>query len=93
MRKYTSATIGYSYDGGIFCPSCLRRMAARECEAMGYNAEFQPLDNLLTTWAEIVGIEDLDDESSYDSHDFPKMILDAKRGEEICFRCDETLDS
>lgn len=85
--------VGYTFNAETLCPSCMRRKAAFENEANGDNAEFTPLDTLLTRWAARQGIVDMEDEHSFDSDDFPKVIFASSvEDRERCDGCNERLD-
>lgn len=79
--------VGYVYSADVYCPRCilcaLHNSPSGEPPISGMSVE-QHLDVL----ARIRGI-DRYDESSYDSGEFPKVILDLG-DEEQCGRCGET---
>lgn len=76
--------VGYTFNAETLCPSCMRKKAAFVNETNGRNAEFMPLDRLLDYWAVYQGI-DREDEHSFDSGDFPKVIFESSV--EDCERC------
>ena len=90
MKAYD--VVGYTYQADILCPSCVRYVAASVAEQHGHAADFVPLDRLMTAWASIAGF-DAEDESSYDSDDFPKVIFAAQVDDdgESCAECGEEL--
>ena len=66
--------VGYTYKAEQLCPDCTRA-------ALGYGAgsrfrDVLSVENRLNSIASRIGLE-RDDESSFDSNDFPKVILDA----------------
>lgn len=65
---------GFTYAADVWCPACIRTVAARRSEANGKAADYVPLKRLLERWADELGITDPQDEYSYDSGDFPKPI-------------------
>lgn len=90
----TSATdvVGFTFEADLICPPCLRAIAARYAESNGKAADFVALPELLKFWADREGW-DADDESSYDSSDFPKVVFGSmvESSEEKCGWCDESL--
>lgn len=90
----TSATdiVGYMFDADIYCPPCTRRVAARYAEMNEKASDYVSLPELMRFWAENEGI-DWEDEHSYDSGDFPKVVFGSQveSDEEKCGSCHESL--
>lgn len=83
--------VGYTFNAANYCPACMRRIAANEAEANGKNSEFVPLDTLLDYWAEREWWN-REDETSYDSNDFPKVIFFSDCDpSETCEKCGDLL--
>lgn len=82
---------GYTYNAETLCQPCTRRIAAFANEANGRNAEFVGIEDLLDQWA----VDDLivrEDEHSFDSDDFPKVVLVSSLLDgETCDKCGEEL--
>lgn len=84
--------VGYTYDAETLCPSCtmsamviLPDMFPKGCEDM--------LDQLAALGANPEGqVIDRQDESSFDSNSFPKVIFDSQvENDEQCMHCGEKL--
>ena len=86
--------VAYTYEAELICPPCMRQVAAFANEANGRNAEFVGLQDLLDRWAKDVDIN-REDEHSFDSDDFPKVVLSIQLGDgcQRCDRCGEHIDS
>lgn len=83
--------VGYAYGADIACPSCMRTNAALYAEQHGQTSAGMSLPELLAFWADREGINP-EDESSYDSEDFPKVIFASQAGDEdSCGECGESL--
>jgi len=81
--------VGYVYNADIYCEDCIAAMFEREDEDAP--SIFDGAETILDDEARRRGI-DRDDESSYDSNDFPKAILASEvEGDEYCGKCLEKL--
>lgn len=84
--------VAYTFQAEILCRPCMRRKAAFQAEANGMNAEMVPLADLLAAWAKRQGIEDPEDEYTYDSDDFPKVVFASDvEDDETCHGCGEEI--
>lgn len=88
MKAWT--IVGYTYQAEILCPSCAQRLARRS------NPDPAPVESWLAEtelndWAREVKI-DRDDEESYDSDEFPKVVFASSvLDDETCGECGEDL--
>jgi len=82
--------VGYQYQADQYCPDCLNR----EMTPTGHNAvTMLPMEEVLDRLADAAGI-DRTDEWSFDSDDFPKVILAVQIGgsdRDRCGRCGEVM--
>jgi hypothetical protein len=82
--------VGYTYQAEILCKECARRAARRN------NPDPAPVESWLAEtelndWANTIGL-DREEEESYDSNDFPKVIFASEVQEgETCGECGEAL--
>lgn len=84
------AVVAYSFQADIVCPACIRKIATRQADLLP--SESVTTDDALSEWAAMLGI-DPNDESSYDSGDFPKVIMSSDAdGTECCGECHEPID-
>lgn len=87
MKAWT--IVGYTYNAEILCLDCAHRLARRS------NPDPAPVESLsveveMNDWARNVGI-DRDDEASYDSNDFPKVVFADSVEDDACGECGEAL--
>lgn len=79
--------VGYSFNADEYCPSCTKGMFQQY-------APFAPTltEDVLEAAAKALGI-DRQDERSYDSSEFPKVIFgsDVESDDERCGKCGESL--
>jgi hypothetical protein len=83
MKAWT--IVGYTYKAENLCLDCAHGAARRENPDPAL-VESMSVETELNDWANTVGI-DRDDEESYDSNDFPKVIFVSMV--EWWERCDE----
>jgi hypothetical protein len=90
MKSWT--VVAYTFNAETVCLYCLWRKAAFAVEAAGHhNSEFVGLEDLLDTWARSEGI-DREDERSFDSDDFPKVVFaDSVVDDETCDVCHDEI--
>lgn len=84
--------VGYTYDVAVLCPSCtINAVSGNSTAAVEFEHSGEAIESWLRTTAVERGI-DYDDEKSYDSGDFPKVIFadQVERGER-CDECEEAL--
>lgn len=68
--------IGYTYKTEAYCVGCMRRYAMNRVVNNTVNVEdYYTAEHLLELWAIIDGIH-RKDETTFDSGEFPKVILD-----------------
>lgn len=88
MKAWT--IVGYTYNAETYCVDCAHGLARRS------NPDPAPVESMSTEvemndWARVVKV-DRHDESSYDSHDFPKVIFACTTADDdICGECGERL--
>ena len=83
--------VAYVYNAEILCRPCMRYKAAFLNEAIGINSEFVGVEKLLDNWAKAAEIN-REDESSFDSDEFPKVVFLDQIGEsETCDNCGEEI--
>ena len=83
--------VAYVFNAEILCRPCMRRKAAFSVEAMSINSEFVGVEDLLDIVAKSRGI-DREDEHSFDSDEFPKVVFLDQIGEsETCDNCGEEI--
>lgn len=82
------AIVGYTYRAEQYCPTCLPRALT----PTGHNTvTTEPTETLLDGLAQAAGI-DRTDENTFDSGDFPKVILASQvEDDERCGTCGDTL--
>lgn len=79
---------GYIFRADTYCPSCIGQPVA---DSLGYVPEGEGLnrwqvEEMLDTLAETLGV-DRQNESSFDSDDFPKVVLSVDDDGITCGRC------
>lgn len=96
-RQRADEIVGYTYAANQYCPSCTRVFAAfalaphDEAAFRGRPSDGDDCETFLDRWAARDGIE-RDDEWSFDSEAFPKVILAAQASEhDECGRCYQSL--
>jgi hypothetical protein len=81
---------GYIYQADILCDECARVLGIKQAQAAGSSMSWGDCgtaEQTLGEWASLEGIQRLD-ESTFDSDDFPKVILSYQvEGCEICGEC------
>lgn len=86
MPSYPFDIVGYHYKADLYCPDCILDLCSE-------GEEYYPLDTVesnLDRYAKRLGI-DREDERSFDSDVFPKVIFrDQLEGSERC-ACGEIL--
>lgn len=84
--RRSDAVVGYDFQAETLCPTCaVVKVAGEELADLG-SAEM-----VLNFVAERIGL-DREDEHSFDSGDFPKVIFDVQvEGDETCMECGEVL--
>jgi hypothetical protein len=81
--------VGYTYNADTYCPSCTERIADERLLQIAPTVD--PGLDVLGTWARELGI-DREDERSYDSGDFPKVVFaDMVEDDEYCGSCQNRL--
>jgi len=93
---HDTTIVGYTYNADIYCPRCIIEQlptgdgGAFEGWALAEGITMSTEDNL-SEIAAAFGI-DRDDEASFDSGDFPKVIFASMaEGDEHCGACGEPL--
>jgi hypothetical protein len=82
--------VAYTFNADTYCLDCMHKIAMR-CADMS-TSEGVTLDDAMATWAAMFGI-DINDEHSYDSGDFPKVVFSGSvEGVEHCGECHEEID-
>jgi hypothetical protein len=76
----------YTFNADIWCVGCVETHFERNHGIAPATAE-----DMLDEYAEANGI-DRDDESSFDSDDFPKVVLDIDADTEICGQCHNEIE-
>lgn len=69
--------VGYSYNAEIICSECAYELGKRQALAAGSSYSWGDggtAEDALNGWANVIGLDRVD-ESSFDSDDFPKVIL------------------
>lgn len=89
--KTFDKVVGYVWRAETFCPKCLRRKLFTEGK-ISMKEKSLPPEDLLDIKAEELGI-DRNDEWSFDSDNFPKVIFatDVEFDDDICGSCDKTV--
>jgi hypothetical protein len=86
------AIVGYTFNAETKCLHCIRRWAANLVESSGRNSEFVGVEDLLDILAPLEGISDREDEHTFDSDDFPKVIFASQvEDTETCDECGDEL--
>lgn len=82
---------GYTYQAENLCPGCtLNAVSGNSTAAVEFEFNVDAIDNWLRTTAAERGIN-FDDENTYDTDDFPKVILTYHAANERCGHCRELL--
>jgi hypothetical protein len=81
--------VGYIYRVGVYCPSCLVKVLVDDGTASP-GAWDMPTEQVLSQIAGANAI-DRDDERTFDSADFPKVLFAWEDEGETCGLCHETL--
>lgn len=89
--------VAYTYDADTYCPDCtLALVKARHPLDYPLSSTVQASDtaeDILRTVAKSLRLGN-EDESSYDSDDFPKVVFSSQIDEpEHCGRCGEEIDA
>lgn len=98
MIRYTRSpwdTVGYQFKADFFCPVCVVEEYLNDDEQAGQYLRrgFYDVDNILDHLARAAKV-DRADEESFDSDDFPKVILrDQLEDDEFCGRCGRAIDN
>ena len=81
---------GYVFEADIWCPACMEEHLGRAGSKYqyAYSLKLASAESMLDSWAKRVGFK-RDNEHSFDSDEFPKVILDQDE-QEIC-KCGETI--
>lgn len=88
MKAWT--IVGYTFNADILCLDCAHGLARRSNPDPALVESMSP-EVELYDWARNVGI-DRDDEASYDSDDFPKVVFaDSASEDDVCGECGEPL--
>lgn len=84
--------VAYVYRADLYCPECLPDVMQRRADLLDvYPAGFNT-EAWLDRCAEVLGI-DREDESTFDSDDFPKVVFrDQLEDDERCGRCGRVLE-
>jgi len=84
--------VGYQYQADFFCPACQLDLVTMDLVEQGIRFAVLPdAESALDALAERAGI-DRNDEWSYDSDDFPKVIFrDQADDDTACGRCGRTI--
>jgi hypothetical protein len=88
MKSYD--LVGYTYRADTYCPKCIEDFAEIAIFVLDPNYDEILLDPI-SVWAKLAKI-DMEDEHSYDSYEFPKVILaDQVEFAEYCGGCHNPL--
>lgn len=89
MKSYT--IVGYQFNCEHFCPGCmLNAISGNSTAAIEFEFNIDAIDGWLRNNAIEKGI-DYDNEYSYDSSEYPKVIFADNAGDDICANCEEKL--
>lgn len=93
MTLHDYQVVGYMYQAAEYCPACVVREILERSRLEGHGLSHIPTE-ALGLMARFRGI-DMQDESSYDSDDWPKVVLgyQAEEHESVCDRCGGVLTS
>ena len=85
-------TVGYTYQADYVCPDCMENIAGGEIEELNPERVVYPIgEDVIRLWAKMIGVDYIE-ERSYDSDDFPKVILAYQIEEdEHCGVCHEVI--
>lgn len=78
--------VGYTYQAELLCPDCMYPDSVTLFWRAGGRVESLSTEVNLEFVAKARGI-DREDETSFDSDDFPKVVFDAQVSDERCTRC------
>lgn len=82
--------VGYTYKADNYCPTCVIERMVRDGDASPAACDMR-VETVLDQIADANGI-DRYDEATFDSGDFPKVIVRTMRdGDPICGNCGELL--
>lgn len=93
---HSSSIAAYMYAAELVCPDCITVIATEQIEKLDEGASARGTcdgfpDQLVARWARRANI-DINDEHSYDSDTFPKVVFADQVDEgETCARCHEEL--
>lgn len=87
-------TVAYTFQADIWCPDCMRTYAEAQVRFLNkfyVDMEGMCVEGIVGHWADAAGI-DCNDESSYDSDDFPKVVFQSDVEDvEHCGQCGEEI--
>lgn len=94
MKSWT--IVGYIYNADIYCPACTVELVEnRLSDDHPYWDEagmgFASAETVLARLAPALGITNREDESSFDSGDFPKVVFADSECGEHCGNCHDAL--
>lgn len=86
--------VAYVYQADIYCPDCIADLATRRISELASGSTirervgiFPDPEALLNRWAGLIGL-DREDEATFDSGDFPKVVFrDQLEEDEHCGSC------
>lgn len=86
--------VAYTFQADTWCPGCVREYATAQINFLGkfyVDTEDMSTEGVIGHWADAVGI-DRDDEHSYDSGDFPKVVFASSvEDTEHCGQCGQEI--
>lgn len=93
MKAWT--LVGYVYRADLWCPACMRIRALADAGQLGFyvsdGIDTATTEDVLSDLAALRSI-DREDEKSFDSDDFPKVLLaDSTDQDDRCCRCGRLL--
>lgn len=88
--RWSDEPLGFMFQAEIYCPACMTEILIERGEASPAARDMITCE-VLEQISHAAGV-DFDDEYSYDSDDFPKVVRD--NGEDdVCGRCGEPLQN
>lgn len=89
-HRSASRIAGYIYNGDLLCLDCIYSDSVSLFWRAGGRVESLSAETNLNATAKYLGI-DREDETSFDSNDFPKVIFAASVTDDECTRCGDRL--
>lgn len=79
--------VGYTYQSDTYCPRCIQQLALPHISAV---RPHESVEWDLGIWAEIAGVN-RNDESTFDSSEFPNVIFADSGRDLACLTCHAAL--